>query len=268
MWSFLLSSIRVRVFLVGICSFLVLVSRELSWISWTRIHVFHRGLACSNLIFFSVVLSKLMCIFALGPSSSISNSFVIMLIYSAFFFLLGSLGSHILVQNCSISLSSVWWYVFMSSPRHFLVEFSFDVLVYPLLSILFYPLRILLLLEFFTSASAVVFHRSLSDSMSPQVSRSLLSILAFLNNVVIWMVSTRSPTSKSSSPFSNLLVTVTNAPITFGMIVTFMFHSFFQFPSKVEVQILLSTFFQFHHVVSRNSQFDNFAKSLFCCWLL
>ena len=41
------------------------------------------------------------------------------------------------------------------------------------------------------------------------------------------MVSTRQPTSKSSSPFINPLVTVPNAPITIGIIVTCMFHSFF-----------------------------------------
>ena len=73
----------------------------------------------------------------------------------------------------------------------------------------------------------MVFHWSLSDSRSPQVSRTLLNILAVLNNVEVWMVSTRPPTSESSSPFSNLLVTVPNAPITIGKIVTCMFHSFF-----------------------------------------
>ena len=41
------------------------------------------------------------------------------------------------------------------------------------------------------------------------------------------MVSTRPPTSKFSSPFSNPLVTVPNAPITIGIIVTCIFHSFF-----------------------------------------
>ncbi len=60
----------------------------------------------------------------------------------------------------------------------------------------------------------MIFHWSLSDSKSPQVSRTLLSILAVLNNVVVWMVSTRPPTSKSFSPFSNPLVTVPNAPIS------------------------------------------------------
>ena len=42
-----------------------------------------------------------------------------------------------------------------------------------------------------------------------------------------------------------------------------MFHSFFQFPSKVEVLILLFTFFQFYSVVSRDSKVDNFTISLF-----
>ena len=63
----------------------------------------------------------------------------------------------------------------------------------------------------------MVFHWSLSDSKSPQVSRTLLSILAVL--VVVWMVSTRSSTSKSASPFSNPLVTVQNAPITIIIII-------------------------------------------------
>ena len=73
----------------------------------------------------------------------------------------------------------------------------------------------------------MVFHWSLSDSKSPQVSRTLFSILAVLNNAVFWMVSTRQPISKSSRPYSNSLVTVPKAPITIGIIVTCMFHSFF-----------------------------------------
>ena len=49
------------------------------------------------------------------------------------------------------------------------------------------------------------FYWSLSDSKSPQVSRTLLSILAVLKNTVVWMVVTSPPTSKSSSSFNNLL---------------------------------------------------------------
>ena len=71
----------------------------------------------------------------------------------------------------------------------------------------------------------MVFHWSLRDNKSPQVSRTLLSILAVLNNVVVWIVSTCPPTSKSSSAFSNPLVTVPKAPITIGIIVTYTFHS-------------------------------------------
>ena len=69
--------------------------------------------------------------------------------------------------------------------------------------------------------------------------------------------------SKSSSPFKNLLVSVPKAPITIGIIVTFMFHSFFLFPSKVEVLILLFTFLQFYSVVSWASKAYNFTSSLF-----
>ena len=73
----------------------------------------------------------------------------------------------------------------------------------------------------------MVFHWSLSDSKSPQVSRTRLSILAVLSNAVVWIVSTRPPTSKSSRPFNNPLVIVPKALITTGTIVTFMIHSFF-----------------------------------------
>ena len=72
----------------------------------------------------------------------------------------------------------------------------------------------------------MVFHKSLSVSKS-HVSRTFLSILAVLNNIVVWMVSTRPPTPKSSNPFSNPFVTVPNAPITICIIVTCIFHSFF-----------------------------------------
>ena len=61
-------------------------------------------------------------------------------------------------------------------------------------------------------------HKSDSDT--------LLSILPILNNAVIWMVSTHPLISKSSSLCTIPLVTVTRAPITIGIIVTFMFHSF------------------------------------------
>ena len=86
-------------------------------------------------------------------------------------------------------------------------------------------LIILLICEFFTS-SLVVFHWSLSDRKSPQVSWTLLSILADLNYTVLWMVYTRPLFSKSSNPCTNPLMTVPSDPITSGITVTFMFHIF------------------------------------------
>ena len=71
----------------------------------------------------------------------------------------------------------------------------------------------------------MTFHKSLSDSKSPKVSRTLLSILTDLNNAVVWMLSWRPLISESSSPCTNTLVTAPSAPIKIGITVTFMFHS-------------------------------------------
>ena len=103
----------------------------------------------------------------------------------------------------------------------------------------------------------MVFHRSLSDSKSPQVSRTRLRILAVLSNADIWIFSAHPPTSKFSRTFNNPLIIVPKAPITIGTMVTFMFHS------KVEVLILLFTFLQIYSVVRRDSKVNNFASSLF-----
>ena len=91
----------------------------------------------------------------------------------------------------------------------------------------------------------MVFHWSLSDSKSPQVSRTRLSILAVLSNAVVWIVSTRPPTSKSSRPFNNPLVIVPNIPITIGTIVTFMFHSFFNSLARSRYLSFFSLSFRF-----------------------
>ena len=117
----------------------------------------------------------------------------------------------------------------------------------------------------------MVFHWSLSDSKSPQVSRTRISILAVLSNAVVWIVSTRPLTSKSSRPFNNPLVTVPNAPITIDTIVTFMFHSlfnslarsmylsFFSLSFRFILWSAKSTFLQIYSV---DSKVNNFANSL------
>ena len=94
----------------------------------------------------------------------------------------------------------------------------------------------------------VVFHWGFGDSKSPQVSSTHLSILAVLNNVVVWMVSTRNLISKSSSPFNNPLFTVLKAPVTY------MFHIFFN-----SVAIPSFYFLQFYSAVSRDRKVINLA---------
>ena len=91
----------------------------------------------------------------------------------------------------------------------------------------------------------MVFHWSLRDSKSPQVSGTRLRILAVLSNAVVWIVSTRPPISKSSRPFNNPLVIVPNAPITIGTIVTFMFHSFYNSLARSRYLSLFSLSFRF-----------------------
>ena len=89
----------------------------------------------------------------------------------------------------------------------------------------------------------MISHRSLSDNNSPQVSRTLLSILADLNNAGVETVSTRPVISKSSSPCTNPLVTVPRTPITVGIIV--MFHSFFNSLARSRYLSLFSHSFNF-----------------------
>ena len=89
------------------------------------------------------------------------------------------------------------------------------------------------------------FYWSLSDRKYPQVSRTLFSILAVLNNAVVWIVSTRTPTSESSRAFNNPQVIVPKAPFTIGTIVTFMFHSFFNSTARPRYLSFFSHSFRF-----------------------
>ena len=114
----------------------------------------------------------------------------------------------------------------------------------------------------------MVFRWSLSDSKSPQVSRTLLSILAILNNVAAWMVSTRLRTSKSFSPFNNPLVTVPIAPIITGIIVTFIFHSFFSVLEQGQGTFPLFHILSVLFCGQPGQQSPQFCKFSFFCWLL
>ena len=115
----------------------------------------------------------------------------------------------------------------------------------------------------------MVLHCSLSDSKSPQVSRTRLMIQAVLSNGVVWIVSTRSPISKSSGPFNNPLVIVPNAPITIGTIVTFVFHSFFNSLARSRYLSFFSLSFRFI-LWSTGTAKSTILQILFLffCWLL
>ena len=109
----------------------------------------------------------------------------------------------------------------------------------------------------------MVFHWSLSDSKSPQVSRTRLRILAVLSNAVVWIVSTRPPTSKSSRPFNNPLVIGPKAPITIGTIVTFMFHSFFNSQARSRYLSFFSLYYYcvFYSIKDLWSRYDKMIKT-------
>ena len=72
----------------------------------------------------------------------------------------------------------------------------------------------------------MVFHWNLIDRKSDQISRTLLGILAYLNNALIWMVSILPPISDPFSPLSKPSRTIPSTPITIGITVLLMFYSF------------------------------------------
>ena len=78
----------------------------------------------------------------------------------------------------------------------------------------------------------MVYHWSLSDSKSPQISWTLLSTLSYHNNAVVSVVSTCPLISESSSLFTNPLGIVPSSPTTIGISVTFMFLRFFNFLTR------------------------------------
>ena len=123
-----------------------------------------------------------------------------------------------------------------------LLSFSvalFSHSIFHILVLLFF-----LLWEFFIPALADVFSQNFE---SPQFSKIFLSTLADLNNVVVWIVSSRPLISKSFSPFTNPWfyreheLQMISPPLLCSTI-------FFQFSSKVQVLIFLT------YLIFRNSR--------------
>ena len=114
----------------------------------------------------------------------------------------------------------------------------------------------------------MIFPRSLRTK-SPQVSRTLLCILADVNNAVVWMASTCLFISKFSSPCTNPLVTAPWEPIIIGINVTFMFHSFsvpLQGPGSYSsfhfLSILLCSLLLFLLIIIRSGRLDKIRCSV------
>ena len=63
----------------------------------------------------------------------------------------------------------------------------------------------------------MVFHKSQSDSKSPEASRTLFSILADFNNFIDWMIMIRLPIFNSSNHLSNPSRSTLGVPITIGL---------------------------------------------------
>ena len=77
----------------------------------------------------------------------------------------------------------------------------------------------------------MIFHRSLTESKSLQVSRTFLSTLAYVNNMVIWMVSIFLLISNPPNPSSRPLGTVQSTPTTNGITMFYNFSVLWQGPN-------------------------------------
>ena len=90
----------------------------------------------------------------------------------------------IFIFHCLFSCQARSRYLnFLSFSFNF-IRWSTGIIIIIIIIIIFYSL------QFFTSALADGFSLELSDSKSPQVSRTRLGILAVLSNAVVWIVST------------------------------------------------------------------------------
>ena len=112
----------------------------------------------------------------------------------------------------------------------------------------------------------MVFHWSLDDNKSPQVSRTLLSILADLNNILVWMVSTCPLISNFSSLRINPLLTVPSTLITIDITVTFMLHRFLALKQSPGIYLSFC-FFSVLLCGQPGRQCPLFGRFSFC-WLL
>ena len=113
-------------------------------------------------------------------------------------------------------------------------------------------LYILLLVSFSHQHSLMVFPMSLIDRKSPLVSRTLLSILADLNNAIVWMISHLN--SINLRPLNKVWGTVRSVPFTSGITATFMLYSFFSSLAKSKYLSLFLFLSDFHIVIRQDGK--------------
>ena len=118
---------------------------------------------------------------------------------------------------------------------------------YVYIYIYIYIINIIIILRVFNiSVCRWFFHCGLSDSKSLQVSRTLLSILADLENCLVFVWSPLNPfISNSSILFINSLLTVPSSPIAINICITFMFYSFLSSQARSRYSSFFSFSFSF-----------------------
>ncbi len=135
------------------------------------------------------------------------------------------------------------------------------------LGLIYYYYYYLIFASFSHKHQLMVFHWSLGDIKSPQISGNLLNILADLNNDVVRIVLFFSNTP---IPLSKPLGTVLNAAITIGIIVTLFVHFFLVLWLYRSICFFFA-FFDFNIVVTGTVKFSFFlsfiTNSGFLSWI-
>ena len=117
----------------------------------------------------------------------------------------------------------------------------------------------------------MVSHWSFGDSKSPQVSRTLLSIMTDLNNVLVKMVSSCSSYFQVFHSFYQSFMDCPSAPTTIGITVTFMLYSFISLVWSTNLSLFSLFLFSLRGLpgkqsplFGRNSPFFFFFFFFFC----
>ena len=101
----------------------------------------------------------------------------------------------------------------------------------------------------------MIFQRSLSDSRSPQVFKTFLSVPADFNNAVCCMVFILPLTFNSFCLFSKPLWTVPRTPISISITIIFIFHCIFSSLERSKYLSIFSLSFIFAWGSSRTAKF-------------